>query len=262
MNSHPAPPSILDLARMIDHSLLHPTMTDDQLRAGLIIARRCGCATACVKPYAVAASVEALAGSGVAACAVAGFPHGNSHVDLKVAEAERAISEGATEIDVVVNIGKVLGGEWAYVSEELKRIAAACTRRGALLKVIFENDYLQDEHIVRLCEICTEHGIAFVKTSSGYGFVKQSNGDYNYRGATDHHLALMRRHSGSKVQIKAAGGVRTLDDLLRVRTLGVTRVGATATEAILHEAVRRGLPGPIPPGLLASDARESSAPGY
>ena len=263
MSSHPAPPpTVLDLARMIDHSLLHPTMTDDQLRAGLAIARRCNCATACVKPYAVPVSVEALAGSEVAVCAVAGFPHGNSHVDLKVAEAERAISEGAAEIDVVVNIGKVLGGEWTYVSEELKRIVTACTRRGALLKVIFENDYLQDQHIVRLCEICTEHGIAFVKTSSGYGFVKQPNGDYNYRGATDHHLALMRRHSGPRVQIKAAGGVRTLDDLLRVRALGVTRVGATATEAILHEAIRRGLPGPIPPGLRASDARESPAPGY
>ena len=148
MSSHTAPPSILDLARMIDHSLLHPTMTDDQLRAGLAVARRCNCATACVKPYAVPVSVEALAGSDVAICAVAGFPHGNSHVDLKVAEAERAISEGATEIDVVVNIGKVLSGDWAYVSDELKTIALACTNRGALLKVIFENDYLQDEHIV------------------------------------------------------------------------------------------------------------------
>jgi deoxyribose-phosphate aldolase len=236
---------------MIDHSLLHPTMADEQLRAGLAIARRCACATACVKPYAVPLSVEALAGSGVGVCAVAGFPHGNNHVGLKVAEAERAITEGATEIDVVVNIGKVLGGDWDYASDELKTVNAACTARGAILKVIFENDYLQDAHIVRLCEICTEHGIAFVKTSSGYGFVKQPGGDYNYRGATDAHLALMRRHSGPRVQIKAAGGVRTLDDLLRVRALGVTRIGATATEAILGEAIRRGFPGPIPRGVAA-----------
>src|SRR6185312_14352006 len=159
-----ATPSVSDLARMIDHSLLHPTMTDDQLRDGLAIARRCGCASACVKPYAVPSSVKALAGSGVAVCAVAGFPHGNSHIALKAEEAERAIAEGASEIDFVVNIGKVLSGDWAYVSEELKTVAATCGSRGALLKVIFENDYLQDAHIVRLCEISTELGIAFVKT--------------------------------------------------------------------------------------------------
>jgi deoxyribose-phosphate aldolase len=151
----------------------------------------------------------------------------------------------------VVNIGKVLGGDWAYVSAEIKAVNAACVDRGAILKVIFENDYLQEAHIIRLCQICTEHGVAFVKTSTGYGFVKQPGGDYNYRGATDAHLALMRRHSGPKVQIKAAGGVRTLDDLLRVRALGVTRVGATATEAMLAEAVRRGLPGPIPAALAS-----------
>ncbi|MEO6992285.1 MAG: deoxyribose-phosphate aldolase [Lacunisphaera sp.] len=255
-------PSVLDLARMIDHSLLHPTMTDEQLRAGLAIARRCSCATACVKPYAVPMSVAALAGSGVGVCAVTGFPHGNSHIGLKVAEAERAITEGATEIDVVINIGKVLGGDWAYVSAELKAVVTACAAHGAMLKVIFENDYLPDEHIIRLCELCTGHGIAFVKTSSGYGFVKQPNGDYNYRGATDHHLALMRRHSGPLVQIKAAGGVRTLDDLLRVRAIGVTRIGATATEAILREAIRRDFSGPVPPGLTGTASSEGGTSGY
>ena len=249
MTSLSAAPTVLDLAKMIDHSLLHPTMTDEQLRAGLTIARRCDCATACVKPYAVPMSVNALTGSKVAVCAVAGFPHGNSHIDLKVAEAGRAIADGATEIDVVVNIGKVLGGDWDYVSAELKAVNAACVERGAILKVIFENDYLADTHIIRLCELCTEVGVAFVKTSSGYGFVKQPNGDYNYRGATDHHLQLMRKHSGPNVRLKAAGGVRTLDDLLRVRALGVSRIGATATEAILTEAVKRGLSGPIPVGL-------------
>jgi deoxyribose-phosphate aldolase len=235
---------------MIDHSLLHPTFTDEQLAAGLAVARRCACATACVKPYAVPQSVSALAGSGVGVGAVAGFPHGNSHVAIKVTEAEKSIAEGATEIDVVVNIGKVLGGDWAYVSDELKAMNEACVAKGAILKVIFENDYLQDLQIIRLCEICTEHRVAFVKTSTGYGFVKQASGDYNYRGATDAHLKLMRQHSGPGVQIKAAGGVRTLDDLLRVRALGVTRVGATATEAILAAAIKRGLPGPIPAGLV------------
>jgi deoxyribose-phosphate aldolase len=250
-NSSPVLPSVLDLARMIDHSLLHPTMTDEQVLAGLAVARRCSCATACVKPYTVPMAAAALAGSGVGVCAVAGFPHGNSHVALKIAEAQRAMAEGATEIDVVVNIGKVLGGDWAYVSAEIKAVNTACVDHGAILKVIFENDYLQEAHIIRLCQICTEHGVAFVKTSTGYGFVKQPGGDYNYRGATDSHLALMRKHSGPKVQVKAAGGVRTLDDLLRVRALGVTRVGATATEAMLAEAVRRGLPGPVPAGVAA-----------
>lgn len=242
-------PTVTDLARMIDHSLLHPTLTDDQLRAGLAVARRCGCATACVKPYAVPMSAATLAGSGVAVCAVVGFPHGNSHPELIVAEAIRAIAEGATEIDMVVNAGKVLGGDWDYVTDELRTVNTVCTTRGAILKVIFENDYLTEEPIIRLCQLCSDLRVAFVKTSTGYGFVKQPGGDYNYRGATDAQLRLMRQHSGPAVQIKAAGGIRTLDDLLRVRALGVTRVGATATEVILTEAIRRGLPGPVPVGL-------------
>jgi deoxyribose-phosphate aldolase len=258
------PPSISDLARMIDHSLLHPTLTDAQLRDGLALARRVECATACVKPYAVPMSVAALAGSPVAVCSVVGFPHGNHHPELIVAEAERAISEGATEIDMVVNAGKVLGGDWTYVSAELKTVNDACVARGALLKVIFENDYLPDAAVIRLCELCTEHRIAFVKTSTGYGFVKQTNGDYNYQGATDGRLALMRKHSGPDVQLKAAGGIRTLDDLLRVRALGVTRIGATATEAILVEALKRGFSGPFPAGLktVAPSSGNPISPGY
>lgn len=256
--------SVLDLARMIDHSLLHPTMTDAQLRAGLATARACGCATACIKPYAVPLAAELLAGSGVGVCAVAGFPHGNGHPDLIAAEAGRAIDEGATEIDIVANAGKILGGDWDWVHGALKLVNDAVTARGAILKVIFENDYLTDEHIIRLCAICTEVKVAFVKTSTGYGFVKQPDGDYNYRGATDVHLRLMRRHSGPRVQLKAAGGVRTLDDLLRVRALGVTRIGATATETILREAIRRGLPAPIPPGLAGSAPATTphATPGY
>ena len=250
-----------EMAGMIDHSLLHPTMTDEQLRTGLAVARRCGCATACIKPYAVPMAAEALRDSETAVCAVVGFPHGNSHPELIATEASLAIVEGATEIDMVANAGKVLAGDWNWVTNALRVVNRTCVARGALLKVIFENDYLQDEHIVRLCKICTELGVAFVKTSSGYGFVKQPNGDYNYRGATDDHLRLMREYSGPEVQLKAAGGVRTLDDLLRVRALGVTRIGATATEAILAEAVKRGLPGPVPPGLMTGTAG-APATGY
>lgn len=230
-----------DLAQMIDHSLLHPTMTDAQILDGCEVARRYQVATVCVKPYAVAMCRQALVGSGVAVCAVAGFPHGNSTTAIKVAEAEQATRDGATEIDMVINVAKALGGDWNFVRADVDAVNQACLRHGALLKVIFETDYLQDEHVIRLCVLCSELRVAFVKTSTGYGFVKQPNGDYNYQGATERVLALMRRHCAPDVQVKAAGGVRDLDALLRVRALGATRCGATATEAMLQEAKRRGL---------------------
>ena len=146
----PALPSVLDLARMIDHSLLHPTMTDAEILKGCETARRYDVATVCVKPYAV--RMSRVLATGRPGCAVAGFPHGNSHPELKIAEAERSIAEGATEIDVVVNIGKVLGGDWSEVSAEIKAVNAACVGRGAILKVIFENDYLQEAHIIRFAD--------------------------------------------------------------------------------------------------------------
>lgn len=231
--------SLRELAKMIDHSLLHPTMTDEVIREGCELAVRYDVATVCVKPYAVPLARDLVAGSDVAVCAVIGFPHGNSTPRIKFAETLHVIADGATEVDMVINVGKALGGDWDYVSEEIRQINHACVTQGALLKVIFETDYLQDEHVTRLCAICSEHRVAFVKTSSGYGFVKQPNGDYNYKGATDAVLRLMRAHSAAEVQIKAAGGVRTLDDLLRVRAIGVTRIGATATAAILDEARAR-----------------------
>lgn len=229
-----------DLAKMIDHSLLHPTMTDAEILTGCEIARKYDVATVCVKPYAVAMCKSALAGSSVGVCSVIGFPHGNNTTQIKVAETELAIREGATEIDMVINIGKALGGDWDYVRADIDAVNQACVNNGAILKVIFETDYLQDEHIIQLCEICSALKVAFVKTSSGYGFVKQASGDYNYRGATEHVLTLMRQHSAPEVQIKAAGGVRNLDQLLKVRALGCTRCGATATESMLEEAKKRG----------------------
>jgi deoxyribose-phosphate aldolase len=228
------------LAKMIDHSLLHPTMTDAEILKGCEIARRYDVATVCVKPYAVAMCKEALKGSGVKVCSVIGFPHGNSTTQIKVAEAEQAIHEGASEIDMVINIGKALGGDWDFVRADVDAVNQACVKNGAILKVIFETDYLQDMHIIQLCQVCSDLKVAFVKTSTGYGFVKQPSGDYNYKGATEHALKLMRQYCTPEVQIKAAGGVRTLDQLLRVRELGVTRCGATATEAMLEEAKKRG----------------------
>ena len=228
--------TLRDLAKMIDHSLLHPTMTDAEVRKGCELARKYDVATACIKPYSITLAKEMLGGSDVGICAVIGFPHGNSTTAIKVKETEAAVKDGSTEIDMVINIGKALGGDWDYVRTEIKAINDAAP----VLKVIFENDYLQESHITRLCEICSEIAVAFVKTSTGYGFVKQDNGMYTYKGATVEHLKLMRKHCPPSVQIKAAAGVRTLDDLLLVRSLGVTRIGATATAAILDEAKKRG----------------------
>jgi deoxyribose-phosphate aldolase len=233
--------TLRDLAKMIDHSLLHPTMTDKDIKVGCELARSYGVATACVKPYSIPMCRDILAGSDVLVCAVIGFPHGNSSTGIKIIEAEEAVLAGAPEIDMVVNVGKVLGADWSYVAREVRLINEAVVGHNGLLKVIFENDYLKDEHIIRLCEICTEAKVAFVKTSTGYGFVKQKDGNYNYKGATDEHLKLMRKHCPPSVQIKAAGGVRTLDDLLRVRGLGVSRCGATATKDIIEEARKRGI---------------------
>ena len=216
-------------------------MTDAEIQSGLEIARDYQTATACVKPYAIPQAKAALAGSGVLVCPVIGFPAGNSTVEVKVFEAEKAVEAGGDEIDMVVNVGKVLSGDWDYVTEEIRAVNTAVTRDGAILKVIFENDFLQDEHIVKLCDICSSLDVAFVKTSTGYGFVKQPNGLYTYKGATVPHLRLMREHSKPGVQIKAAGGVRTLDDLLYVMSLGVTRIGATATVSIINEAKTRGI---------------------
>ncbi|KAJ4371962.1 hypothetical protein N0V83_003735 [Neocucurbitaria cava] len=187
-------------------------MTDTDIDAGLAIAKKYDVATACVKPYLIARAKKALKGSNVLVCPIIGFPHGNSTTEVKVFEATQAAAAGDKEIDMVINIGKALGGDMDYVADEIKQINDAVVQQGAILKVIFENDYLEDQHIVRLCHICSDIGVAFVKTSTGYGFVKQPNGMYSYAGATVSHLKLMRLHSKPEVQVKEAGGVRTLDD--------------------------------------------------
>ncbi|KAG2172073.1 hypothetical protein INT43_001550 [Umbelopsis isabellina] len=233
--------SLTDIAKMIDHSLLHPTMTDSDLEEGCALAKKLNLATVCVKPYATKAARELLQDSEVMVCAVIGFPHGNSTTGVKVYETQEAVKDGAEEIDMVVNVGKVLGGDWDYVRSEIDAVNHASVSGNAILKVIFETDFLQVHHIKRLCEICSEIGVGFVKTSTGYGMVKQPNGMYNYVGATIEHLEVMRDNVSGNVQIKASGGVRTLDEVLTVRSLGVTRIGATASEAILEEAKKRGI---------------------
>jgi deoxyribose-phosphate aldolase len=253
-------PTLNQLTKMIDHSLLHPTMSDAEIQDGCELSRDYNVATACVKPYSIRQALDIFAGTDVMACAVIGFPHGNSTTGIKVVEAESAALAGAKEIDMVVNNGKVKSGAWDYVQREIALINQATIAAGSILKVIFENDYLTTDEIIRLCEICSQAEVAFVKTSTGYGFVKQPDGQYNYKGATHEHLKLMRKHTAPHIQIKAAGGVRTLDDLLAVRELGVTRIGATATKAMLNEAIQRGFAGSLPKPHL--DGNSAAPAGY
>jgi deoxyribose-phosphate aldolase len=235
------------LAKMIDHSLLHPTMTDEELEDGCRLAAKYGVASVCIKPYAVKRAVELLQGTGVAVGAVIGFPHGNSTTEAKRYETELACRDGAAEIDMVINLGKALSGEWDYVGRDIKAVCDEAHRRGAKVKVIFENDYLanggaglaSDDFKRKLCQLSESAGADWVKTSTGYGFVKQSDGKYSYQGATAHDLKLMRASVSPRVQVKAAGGVRDLDGLILVRDLGATRCGATATAVMLDEYRRR-----------------------
>ncbi len=218
-----------DIAKMIDHSLLNPVMTDRDLEEGCRLALRYDVASACVKPYYLKRCAELLAGSNVAASTVIGFPHGGHLTAIKLAEARQALADGGTELDMVVNIGKVLGEDWGYVRDDIRAIVEVTHAGGGIVKVIFENCYLQDLHKIKLCEICAEAGADFVKTSTGYGS----------GGATMDDLKLMRKHSPPQVRIKSAGGIRTLDALLEVRAIGVSRSGATRTAEMLDECTRR-----------------------
>jgi deoxyribose-phosphate aldolase len=213
------------IAKMLDHSLLQQQLTDAELEQGCKLARELNVASVCIKPYAVALAKSILAGSTVAVGTTIGFPHGGHATTIKIAESIQALQDGATELDMVVNIGKVLSKDWSYVADDIKAVVETAHEHQALVKVIFENCFLQDEHKEMLCKICGEVRADFVKTSTGYGST----------GATDDDLKLMRRCSPPHVQVKAAGGVRNFERLLAVRAIGVTRVGATASKAILDE---------------------------
>ena len=239
--------SFKELAKMIDHALLQPTLTDQELEAGCREAVQYGTASVCIKPYFVKRASELLKGTGVIVGTVVGFPHGSSTTESKRYETQLACKDGASEIDMVINIGKALSGDWAYVEHEIKVVCEEAHQRGAKVKVILENDYLDkggaglsgDDFKRHLCQLCERAGADWVKTSTGYGFIKQANGDYNYRGATEHDLRLMRESVSQQVQIKAAGGVRNLDALIKTRDLGASRCGASATAALLEEYRRR-----------------------
>jgi deoxyribose-phosphate aldolase len=243
------------IAKMIDHSLLHPTMTDEDLEKGVQQAIYYKTASVCIKPYAVPQCAAWLKGTGVLVCTVIGFPHGSHTTVIKVAETKLACEQGCDEIDMVVNIGKVLSGDWTYVADEIRAINDECLKHGAILKVIFENDYLKDEHKIRLCQICSEIPVAFVKTSTGYGYVKGDDGKFSTKGATLEDVALMLKHVATGVQVKAAGGVRSLEELIKMKELGVTRIGATATAVIVEEARKRN-------GLTSAEVSSTDKSGY
>jgi deoxyribose-phosphate aldolase len=234
------------VSKLIDHSLLNPTLTVEQLEHGIRLARAYDVASVCIMPYHLARCTELLAGSTVAPSTTIGFPHGGHATATKVFEAQRAIADGGTELDMVANISQVLSGNWDYVRRDIEAVIEVTHAAGQKVKVIFENCYLQDEHKIRLCKICGELGADWVKTSTGYGT----------GGATHSDLKLMRQHSPANVQVKAAGGVRDLDALLTVWQLGVTRCGASRTQEMMDEARKRL-------GLPAIDApRQATVSGY
>ncbi len=222
--------TLAQLAKTIDHSLLQPQLTEVDVVGGCELADRYHVASVCVKPCHVALACRLLAGSDVAVGTVIGFPHGSSTTATKVAEAREALANGATELDMVINIGELRSGHLDYVRDEIKALVEmAATRPGAIVKVILENAYLTDEQKVRACKLADEAGADFVKTSTGFAPT----------GATVVDLKLMRATVGPQMGVKAAHGIRTLDAILDVIDAGATRVGATATATILEDFKKR-----------------------
>lgn len=218
-----------DIAGMIDHSLLNPPLRVDELEAGCRTAVDYAVASVCILPYFLRRAVEQLGESSVRPTTTVGFPHGGQASAVKLSEAERALADGAVELDAVVNISQVTSGRWDYVKTEIRELAELVHAASKKIKIIFENCYLDTEQKIRLCEICGDVGVDWVKTSTGYG----------PGGATLEDLRLMRLYSPAGLQVKAAGGVRDLDKLLGIRALGVTRVGSSSTTTILDECRRR-----------------------
>ncbi|MCA9271277.1 MAG: deoxyribose-phosphate aldolase [Planctomycetales bacterium] len=226
---------------MIDHSLLSPALSADELEAGIDVALAYDVASVCIMPYALKRCAERLSGSGVMPSTTIGFPHGGHATAVKRAEAIQAIDDGCQELDMVVNISQAKSGAWDYVQNDIAAVVTVAHDAGRKVKVIFENCYLTDEEKIALCRICSEVNADWVKTSTGYGT----------GGATHEDLKLMRAHAAPHVQVKAAGGVRDFDALLAVRALGVTRCGASRTQAMLDECRQRLS---LPPIAIASAA--------
>ena len=218
-----------DIATMIDHALLNPSLTTDELETGCQLAVSYDVASVCIMPYYMKRCAEILRGSFVNTSTTIGFPHGGHATAVKRAEAERAIADGCQELDMVVNISQVRSGDWGYVHDDIQAIVEVTHAAGQKIKVIFENCCLDMPQKIKLCEICSELQCDWVKTSTGFGS----------GGATIEDLKLMVEHTPDDVQVKAAGGVKDLDTLLDIRVLGVTRVGSSRTNELLDECKRR-----------------------
>jgi len=239
--------SYSELSKLIDHSLLSPTMTEEQLESGIQLALAYDVASVCIMPYYHKRCVELLAGSSVMPSSTVGFPHGGHTTKTKVVEAEQLIEDGCQELDMVVNISRVLSGDWKYVEEDIAAIVKLTKQAKRKVKVIFENCYLNSEQKIRLCKICCDLDAEWVKTSTGYGT----------SGATMEDLQLMLDNVTAPVQVKAAGGIRDCDALIKVKQMGVTRVGSSRTAEMMDEARRRlGLP---PIVAVPSSAKQSSS---
>jgi len=231
---------VQEIMKMVDHSLLSPALTDQALEEGCAIAAKYHTASVCVKPYHVSKAYKILKDTDVAVGGVVGFPHGNSAGEIKLAETGQILADGACEVDMVVNIGKVLSHDWDYVAQEIQSLNKLVHDHHAILKVIFENDLLpEDHHKIKLCEICSDIGVDFVKTSTGYNYIKGPDGKYSYQGATIHDLNIMVKHTSPQVQVKAAGNSGSLEIVLKLREIGITRTGTGKTVQLHDDAVKR-----------------------
>jgi len=221
--------SYTELAKMFDHSLLNPTLTEQQLESGIATALAYDVASVCIMPYYHKRTVELLNGSTVHPSSVVGFPHGGNTTKTKLIEAEQLIDDGCVELDMVINISRALSGDWTYLTAEIDAIVKLSQAANRKVKVIFENCYMNEEQKIRLCKICCDLGADWVKTSTGYGT----------GGATMEDLQLMLDNVSAPVQVKAAGGIRDCDALIKVKQMGVTRVGSSKSPDMLDEVRRR-----------------------
>jgi deoxyribose-phosphate aldolase len=227
--------TVSDIAKMIDHSLLRPNLTETEFIEGVELSARYHVATCSVVPFDIARAVKILEGSGVPVSTVVAFPHGTIPTESKVNEARRSIEDGATELDMVMAISRMMTGEHGYVEDDIRAVSEMAHAQNATVKVIFETCFLTKEMIAKACELSERAGADFVKTSTGYGT----------SGATLEDIRLMRASCSPKVKVKAAGGIRTLDEVLTYRAAGTDRIATRGSQAILEEAEKRFLDGTL-----------------